>query len=143
MLKCSSSILVVQIPLVFKCHSLIQTLPVFQVCQCYRVLFVLCSVILLYSTTGTSNQIEINILLQKISKQSTFFSVLIGNTGALNGVLEISCSQNYENHTVRLSKNLGKILKYTLKIPTNEFNFTNAAGENVNFYVGFLNGEKL
>ena len=62
---------------------------------------------------------------------------MIGQTGALNSALEISFSQNYKSHTVRLSKNQGKILKYTLKIPTNEFNFNKAAGKNINFSLDF------
>ena len=68
--------------------------------------------------------------------------ILIGHTGALYDVLEISCHQNYKNHTVSLSKNLGKTFKYILKIPTNELNFNKAAGQKMNFYVGFLKDEK-
>lgn len=58
----------------------------------------------------------------------------------MNGVPAIS--RNYNKHTVGLSENLDKILKYTLKISTNEFNFNKAVGENMNFDVGFFKDEK-
>ena len=60
----------------------------------------------------------------------------------MNGVPAISRSQNYKKHALGLSENLDKILKYTLKISTNEFNFSKAVGENMNFDVGFCKDEK-
>ena len=64
----------------------------------------------------------------------------MGHSGALNGVLEISCSQNYKNTPYHLSKNLCKILMHTLKIPANEFNFNNKAAHDL--FVGLFQNEK-